>query len=64
MRIEEYLRHRDKIRMEFKKDMNALRIIYPEEWKKDHAPKGGPAASKGAPRSGHRVGAKISRVKP
>jgi hypothetical protein len=58
MNWQEYCRFKVEIEAMFAKKMEALKIIYPHEWKKDHAPKGGSSASKGAPRSGHRVGAK------
>ena len=59
VRQAEYQRHKHYFQQVFNRRMNALREMYPEEWKKDHAPKGGPAESKGSPRSGHRVGAKL-----
>lgn len=58
MNWNEYLRFKEEIENLYKRKMDALKIIYPDEWKKDHAPKGGSSASKGAPRSGRRVGAK------
>ena len=59
VRQAEYHRHKSSIQQLYFRRMKALREMYPEEWKKDHAPKGGPAESKGSPRSGHRVGAKL-----
>ena len=59
MKKKEYYNHKILITSSYRKKMQALKEMYPEEWEKDHAPKGASSTSKGVSRSGHRVGANL-----